>query len=78
MHAAPIAMAVQHLWRRIPRKSQDLCFVPHTCGLLTSEWLQVGVGAPDCFQRNVLLVNNTFQPAVEVVQGSLLQVPSLP
>ena len=52
--------------------------MPHTCGLLTSEWLQVGVGAPDCFQRNVLLVNNTFQPAVEVVQGSLLQVPSLP
>ena len=35
---------------------------------------QVGVGAPDCYQRNVLLVSGTFQPTIEVVQGSLLQV----
>ena len=30
--------------------------------------------APDCFQRNVLLVNGSFQPTLEVVQGSLIKV----
>jgi len=30
--------------------------------------------APDCFQRNVILVNGSFQPTLEVVQGDLLKV----
>ena len=30
--------------------------------------------APDCFQRDVLLVNGTFQPTLEVVQGDFLKV----
>lgn len=30
--------------------------------------------APDCFQRNVILVNGSFQPTLEVVQGDFLQV----
>lgn len=30
--------------------------------------------APDCFQRNVLLVNGSFQPTLEVVQGDFLKV----
>jgi len=30
--------------------------------------------APDCFQRNVILVNGSFQPTLEVVQGDFLKV----
>lgn len=30
--------------------------------------------APDCFQRDVILVNGSFQPTLEVVQGSFLKV----
>lgn len=30
--------------------------------------------APDCFQREVFLVNGTFQPEVVVTQGQTLQV----
>ena len=33
--------------------------------------------APDCFQRDVLLVNGSFQPTLEVVQGSFLKVTFL-
>lgn len=36
--------------------------------------------APDCFQRDVILINGDFQPTVEVVQGDFLKVgfPMLP
>jgi len=30
--------------------------------------------APDCFQRNVILVNGSFQPTLEVAQGDFLKV----
>ncbi len=30
--------------------------------------------APDCFQRSVILVNGSFQPTLEVVQGEFLKV----
>ncbi|DBA96798.1 TPA: hypothetical protein ACH3X3_012965 [Trebouxia sp. C0006] len=30
--------------------------------------------APDCFQRSVILVNGSFQPTLEVVQGDFLKV----
>ena len=30
--------------------------------------------APDCFQRDVMLVNGTFQPTLEVTQGNFLKV----
>lgn len=30
--------------------------------------------APDCFQRDVFLVNGTFQPELVVTQGQTLQV----
>lgn len=38
----------------------------------------VGSQAPDCFQRDVLLVNGEFQPLLEVVQGEILKVDSIP
>ncbi len=28
--------------------------------------------APDCFQRNVILVNGSFQPTLDVTQGDFL------
>lgn len=34
----------------------------------------VGTGAPDCFQRDVILVNGSFQPTLVVRQGRYLQV----
>lgn len=34
----------------------------------------LGVGAPDCFERPVLLVNGAFQLPLEVTQGSTLEV----
>ena len=34
----------------------------------------VGNRAPDCFQRDVFLVNGTFQPELVVTQGQTLQV----
>ena len=34
----------------------------------------VGSRAPDCFQRDVILVNGDFQPALEVNQGDYLKV----
>ena len=37
----------------------------------------VGSKAPDCFQRDVLLVNGTFQPTLEVTQGDFLKVRSI-
>ena len=39
------------------------------------EWhLTVGQAAPDCFLRDVILVNGEFQPTLNVTQGDLLQV----
>lgn len=34
----------------------------------------VGSRAPDCFQRDVILVNGDFQPTLEVNQGDFLKV----
>ncbi len=34
----------------------------------------VGVAAPDCFERPVLLVNGQLHPTLEVTQGSILEV----
>ena len=38
----------------------------------------VGSQAPDCFQRDVLLVNGEFQPTLEIFQGDILKVGSTP
>lgn len=37
----------------------------------------VGSRAPDCFQRDVILVNGDFQPTLEVKQGDFLKVNSI-
>lgn len=34
----------------------------------------VGVAAPDCWERTVLLVNGQLSPTLELVQGEELQV----
>lgn len=34
----------------------------------------VGSRAPDCFQRDVILVNGTFQPTLVITHGQYLQV----
>ncbi|KAK9792751.1 hypothetical protein WJX73_006180 [Symbiochloris irregularis] len=39
------------------------------------DWnITLSQGAPDCFQRNIILVNNSFQPVLEVVQGNILEI----
>ena len=38
----------------------------------------VGSRAPDCFQRDVILVNGDFQPTLEVNQGGILKVSGSP
>ena len=38
----------------------------------------VGNHAPDCFQRDVILVNGNFQPTLEVNQGDFLKVNGVP
>lgn len=35
--------------------------------------ITVGSRAPDCFQRDVILVNGTFQPTLVITQGQNLQ-----
>lgn len=35
--------------------------------------VNVGSQAPDCFQRDVILVNGIFQPTLTITQGQYLQ-----
>lgn len=49
--------------------------VESTAGVQEVVWhVTVGSRAPDCFQRDVILVNGSFQPTLIVTQGRHLKV----
>ena len=33
-------------------------------------------GAPDCFEKNILVVNDVFQPEIRITKGHILEVMS--
>ena len=53
-------------------------------GVASYEWhVQLGVAAPDCFERVVIMVANgtgpaQFMPTLEVTQGDMLEVGGCP
>ena len=38
--------------------------------------ISLGKGSPDCFSRNVILINGLFQPTIEVHANDTLEVRS--